>query len=68
MTLTSHVFNFGKPLQDSDTEEDGTKVVKHYDYISYESWAKVKLSTNISFFNTTLDNKNKDNELVKQDL
>ncbi len=40
--------------------------MSHYDYISYERWAKVKLGTNITFFNITLDNNNKDNKLVKQ--
>lgn len=41
-----------------------------YDYVSYESWGKLKQSTNIIFFNTTinLDNKIKDNKLVEQVL
>ncbi len=68
MTLTSHEFKLRKPFQDSDTKEDGTKVVSHNDYISFKTWAKVKLSTNISVVNTTLDNKMKDNKLVKQVL
>ncbi len=42
--------------------------MSHYDYISFESWAKVKLSTNISFFITPLDNNIKDNKLVEQFL
>ncbi len=48
MTLTSHEFKLRKPFQDSDTKEDGTKVVSHNDYISFKTWTKVKLSTNIS--------------------